>query len=38
MRFGHIQTQLAISVAAAARTHDERLQWYRGVTVDKASG
>ena len=32
------KTQLAISVAAAAGTHVERLQCYRGVTEDKAIG
>jgi hypothetical protein len=35
---GSGKTQLAISVAAAARTHVERLQCYRGVTEDKAIG
>ena len=32
------KTQLALSVAAAAGTHVERLQCYRGVTEDKAIG
>jgi MoxR-like ATPase len=31
---GSGKTQLAISVAAAANTHVERLQCYRGVTED----
>ena len=35
---GSGETQLAISVAAAAGTHVERLQCYRGVTEDKAIG
>ena len=35
---GSGKTQLAVSVAAAARTHMERLQCYRGVTEDKAIG
>src|SRR5260370_16002240 len=35
---GSGKTQLAISVAAAAGTHIERLQCYRGVTEDKAIG
>jgi len=35
---GSGKTQLALSVAAAARTHVERLQCYRGVTEDKAIG
>lgn len=35
---GSGKTQLAISVAAAAGTHVERLQCYRGVTEDKAIG
>lgn len=35
---GSGKTQLAISVAAAANTHVERLQCYRGVTEDKAIG
>ncbi len=35
---GSGKTQLAVSVAAAARTHVERLQCYRGVTEDKAIG
>jgi MoxR-like ATPase len=35
---GSGKTQLAVSVAAAARTHIERLQCYRGVTEDKAIG
>jgi MoxR-like ATPase len=35
---GSGKTQLAISVAAAARTHVERLQCYRGVTEEKAIG
>jgi hypothetical protein len=35
---GSGKTQLAISVAAAAETHVERLQCYRGVTEDKAIG
>jgi hypothetical protein len=29
---------LALSVAAAGGTHVERLQWYRGVSEDKAIG
>ena len=33
---GSGKTQLALSVAAAASTHVERLQCYRGVTEDKA--
>jgi len=32
---GSGKTQLAVSVAAAANTHVERLQCYRGVTEDK---
>jgi MoxR-like ATPase len=35
---GSGKTQLAISVAAAAKTHVERLQCYRGVSEDKAIG
>ena len=35
---GSGKTQLAVSVAAAAETHVERLQCYRGVTEDKAIG
>src|SRR6185503_879597 len=35
---GSGKTQLAVSVAAAAKTHVERLQCYRGVTEDKAIG
>ena len=35
---GSGKTRLAISVAAAAGTHIERLQCYRGVTEDKAIG
>ena len=35
---GSGKTQLALSVAAAAETHVERLQCYRGVTEDKAIG
>ena len=35
---GSGKTQLAIAVAAAAGTHVERLQCYRGVTEDKAIG
>jgi len=35
---GSGKTQLAISVAAAADTHVERLQCYRGVTEEKAIG
>lgn len=35
---GSGKTQLAVSVAAAAKTHIERLQCYRGVTEDKAIG
>src|SRR5580698_6651773 len=35
---GSGKTQLAVSVAAAANTHVERLQCYRGVTEDKAIG
>ena len=35
---GSGKTQLAISVAAAAGTHVERLQCYRGVTEEKAIG
>src|ERR1700757_5539951 len=35
---GSGKTQLAVSVAAAANTHIERLQCYRGVTEDKAIG
>jgi hypothetical protein len=35
---GSDKTQLALSVAAAADTHVERLQCYRGVTEDKAIG
>jgi hypothetical protein len=35
---GSGKTQLAISVAAAACTHVERLQCYRGVTEDKTIG
>src|ERR1700723_1196358 len=35
---GSGKTQLALSVAKAARTHVERLQCYRGVTEDKAIG
>jgi len=35
---GSGKTQLALSVAAAANTHVERLQCYRGVTEDKAIG
>src|SRR6185437_15818647 len=35
---GSGKTQLAISVAAAANTHVERLQCYCGVTEDKAIG
>jgi MoxR-like ATPase len=35
---GSGKTQLAISVAAAAGTHVERLQCYRGLTEDKAIG
>lgn len=35
---GSGKTQLALSVAAAANTHIERLQCYRGVTEDKAIG
>src|SRR5580704_15752865 len=35
---GSGKTQLAISVAAAARTHVERLQCYRGVTEENAIG
>src|SRR3984957_6191329 len=35
---GSGKTQLALSVAAAAQTHVERLQCYRGVTEDKAIG
>ena len=35
---GSGKTQLALSVAAAAGTHVERLQCYRGVTEDKAIG
>jgi hypothetical protein len=33
-----LKTQLAVSVAAAARTNIERLQCFRGVTEDKAIG
>ncbi len=35
---GSGKTQLAVSVAKAARTHIERLQCYRGVTEDQAIG
>jgi MoxR-like ATPase len=35
---GSGKTQLALSVAAAARTHIERLQCYRGVTEGQAIG
>jgi MoxR-like ATPase len=35
---GSGKTELAFSVAEAARTHVERLQCYRGVTADKAIG
>jgi len=35
---GSGKTQLALSVAAAAGTHVERLQCYRGVSEDKAIG
>jgi hypothetical protein len=35
---GSGKTQLALSVAAAADTHVERLQCYRGVSEDKAIG
>jgi MoxR-like ATPase len=35
---GSGKTQLAVSDAAAANTHIERLQCYRGVTEDKAIG
>jgi MoxR-like ATPase len=35
---GSGKTQLALSVAAAANTHVERLQCYRGVSEDKAIG
>src|SRR6266702_2371925 len=35
---GSGKTQLALSVAAAAETHVERLQCYRGVTEEKAIG
>jgi energy-coupling factor transporter ATP-binding protein EcfA2 len=35
---GSGKTQLAVSVAQAAKTHIERLQCYRGVTEDKAIG
>ncbi|SNS40160.1 AAA domain (dynein-related subfamily) [Granulicella rosea] len=35
---GSGKTQLALSVAAAADTHIERLQCYRGVTEEKAIG
>src|SRR6266581_2305495 len=35
---GSGKTQLAVSVAAAARTNIERLQCFRGVTEDKAIG
>lgn len=35
---GSGKTQLALAVAAAANTHVERLQCYRGVTEDKAIG
>jgi len=35
---GSGKTQLALSVAAAAGTHVERLQCYRGVTEEKAIG
>ena len=35
---GSGKTQLALSVAAAASTHVERLQCYRGVSEDKAIG
>lgn len=35
---GSGKTQLAVAVAAAAGTHVERLQCYRGVTEDKAIG
>jgi len=35
---GSGKTQLALAVAAAARTHVERLQCYRGVTEEKAIG
>jgi MoxR-like ATPase len=35
---GSGKTQLAVSVAVAAKTHVERLQCYRGVTEDKAIG
>ena len=35
---GSGKTQLAVSVAAAAGTHVERLQCYRGVSEDKAIG
>src|ERR1700678_4392906 len=35
---GSGKTQLALSVAAAANTHVERLQCYRGVTEEKAIG
>lgn len=35
---GSGKTQLAIAVAAAAETHVERLQCYRGVTEEKAIG
>lgn len=35
---GSGKTQLALSVAAAAGTHVERLQCFRGVTEDKAIG
>lgn len=35
---GSGKTRLALAVAAAARTHVERLQCYRGVTEEKAIG
>jgi MoxR-like ATPase len=35
---GSGKTQLAVSVAQAAKTHIERLQCYRGVSEDKAIG
>src|ERR1700721_3453203 len=35
---GSGKTQLALSVAKAARTHVQRLQCYRGVTEEKAIG
>src|ERR1700689_5865229 len=35
---GSGKTQLALSIAAAANTHVERLQCYRGVSEDKAIG